>query len=267
MARASVISLLKKRSKQGLVSESPTPLYYQLYSLLKEQIVDGTIGYGSQLPTEQELGDAFGLSRITVKRAMDELAAENLVERRRGRGTSVTYKYKPKPVKAPLVGMLESIETMGRHTLTRTLDIAETIPPAEIRQELGLEEDAVACRLLRVRLTEDEKLPFAYYVSWTLAPASCFSEAALKKSTRVEILRNSGVSISRIDQLLSAETADATVARELNLKIGDPLLILVRRSYDNDGKLIDILRGSYNPAIFQYQMSMSLNDEGQEESE
>lgn len=262
MARASVISLLKKQNKQqGLVSEGPTPLYYQLYILLKDQIIDGTISFGSQLPTEQELGEAFGLSRITVKRAMDELAAEKLVERRRGRGTSVIYKYKPKPVQAPLVGMLESIETMGRHTLSTTLDISEMVPPAEVREELGLADDETACRLLRVRMTEDEKTPFAYYVSWTLVPKSRFTEAALKKFTRVEILRKSGIHLSRIDQLLSAEAARPEVARELNLREGEPLLVLVRRSYDSEGRLVDILRGSYNPAIFQYQMTMSVSDE------
>ncbi|WP_317928547.1 GntR family transcriptional regulator [Halioxenophilus sp. WMMB6] len=268
MARASVIALLKKRSKQqGVITEGPTPLYYQLYSLMKEQIVDGTISYGAQLPTEQELGDAFGLSRITVKRAMDELASEKLVERRRGRGTSVTYKYKPKPVKAPLVGMLESIETMGRHTVSNILDIAELPPPAEIREELGLANEETACRMLRVRLTEDEKVPFAYYISWTLAPKKLFSEAALKQHTRVELLRKSGVYLSKIDQLLSAEPAKAEVARELNMREGDPLLVLVRRSYDTAGKLIDILHGSYNPAIFQYQMTMSLDEEKPEAAE
>ncbi len=263
MVRASVIALLKKQSEQqGLIEEGPTPLYYQLYTLLKDQIIDGTISYGSQLPTEQELGEAFGLSRITVKRAMDELAAEDLVERRRGRGTSVIYKYKPEPVKAPLVGMLENIATMRRHTLTRLIDLSEIIPPAKIKEELGLRDNQAICRMIRVRLTEDEHKPFAYYVSWTKAPIECFSEEALEKKTRIELMREWGISLSRIDQLLSAEAARPEISRELNLKADAPLLVLVRRSYDTDGKLVDILHGSYNPAIFQYQMSTSLNDEG-----
>jgi len=263
LARSSIIATLQQYGRQhGLTWDGPTPLYHQLYTLLKEQIIDGTISYGAQLPTEQELGETFGLSRITVKRAMDDLSAEKLVERRRGRGTRVTYKYKPKPVKAPLVGVLENIETMGRHTLTRILDLAVAMPPADIREELGLSENATAYRLVRVRLTEDEKIPFAYYISWTVAPENTFSESLLKNTTRVELLRRKDVLLSRIDQLISAEAASADVARELNLREGTPLLLLVRRSYDSSGKLVDILFCRYNPVIFQYQMSMELNEAG-----
>lgn len=261
MARASIIASLKQTKKQKNINwDGPTPLYHQLYSLLKEQIIDGTISYGAHLPTEQELGEAFGLSRITVKRAMDELSAEKLVERRRGRGTTVTYKYKPKPVKAPLVEMLENIETMSRHTLTKKLDIAQAIPPAAVREELGLETSATACKLTRVRLTEDEKVPFAYYLSWTNTPIKTFSDNALKNHTRIELLRRQGINLSRIDQLISAEPADADVARELNLHENSPILVLTRRSYDTDGKLVDLLYCKYNPAIFQYQMSMELGE-------
>lgn len=261
MDKSSIIEILKQfEVQQGLEWDGPTPLYHKLYSLLKEQIVDGTISYGAQLPTEHELGEAFGLSRITVKRAMDELASEKLVERRRGRGTTVTYKYKPKPVKAPLTGMLESIETMGRHTIAKVIHIADRVPPADVRDDLGLTEGETACRLVRVRLTEDEKLPFAYYVSWTLTNSDTFSEKALQKHTRVELLKKQGTVLSRIDQFISAEAAPADVAKELNLKEFSPLLVVSRRSYDANGKLVDIMQGSYNPAIFQYQMSMEIND-------
>ncbi|GAA6184974.1 MULTISPECIES: GntR family transcriptional regulator [Alteromonadaceae] len=260
MSKLTIIKTLKQYSQHiGLEWNGPTPLYHKLYSLLKDQIVDGTISYGAQLPTEQELGEAFKLSRITVKRAMDELAAEKLVERRRGRGTSVTYKYKPKPAKSPLVGLLENIETMGRHTLSRTIEISQTVPPADIREALDLKDGETACRLLRVRLTEDEKVPYAYYISWTLTPASTFNAEALNNHTRIELLRQIGIDISRIDQIISAEVASPEVARELNIREGSPLLVLERRSYDSNDKLVDILYCRYNPSIFQYQMTMDLD--------
>jgi len=260
--KSSIDALMKNLGPNaGLDSHVPTPLYYQLYSLLKKQIEDGTIGYGAQLPTEQELGEAFDLSRITVKRAMDELAAESLVERRRGRGTSVIYKYKPKAVKAPLVQMIESIETMSRHTLTKVLDLNYAVPPADIREEFGIGQSDSLHRLLRVRLSEDDKLPFAYYTSWTKAPEECFSKSLLKKNTRVELMRKKGIELSRIDQRLSAEEASEDVAAELNLDVGAALLVVERRSYDVDENLTDVLRSQYNPKIFQYQMSMTLDSE------
>lgn len=236
----------------------PMPLYYQLYALLKDHILDGTIGYGSKLPTEQQLGHAFGLSRITVKRAMDDLAAEELVERRRGRGTSVIHQYKPKVVNAPLVEMLEGIENMGRNTKARVLDLANKLPPAEIREQFGLEANKKLCYLSRVRLSEKDSTPFAYYESWTKAPVGCFTKSALRDSTRIELLRKHDITLSRIDQFLSASAAITTVAEALKLKPKAPLLVLVRHSFDAEGNLVDILQGSYNPDMFRYQMSMHL---------
>ena len=82
-------SIFSEKQRQQLVKDAPTPLYFQLYTLLKSCIVDGTFQRGMRLPTEKELSDEFGISRITAKRALDELAGDNLVERRRGKGTHV----------------------------------------------------------------------------------------------------------------------------------------------------------------------------------
>ena len=113
---SSLDTLFSQRVRDGLSKASPEPLYYQLYSLLKGMILDGTLGKGERMPTEEQLAETFKVSRITAKRAMDELAAESLVERRRGKGTHIIYEYSPKPVKAPLVGMLQEIESMARNT-------------------------------------------------------------------------------------------------------------------------------------------------------
>ena len=99
-----------------LSKASPTPLYHQLFSILKARIVDGTLSLGLRLPPEERLADLFKVSRITAKRAMDDLADEGLVERRRGRGTHVIYQYSPKPVHAPLTGMLLEIQSMARNS-------------------------------------------------------------------------------------------------------------------------------------------------------
>lgn len=88
------IGVLLSESRRNDVSiTSPTPLYYQLCSTIKNYILDGTLRFGEKLPSEAELADSFNVSRITVKRALNELALENLVERARGRGTHVIYKY------------------------------------------------------------------------------------------------------------------------------------------------------------------------------
>ncbi len=66
---------------------SPTPLYHQIFLIIRDRIYDGTYAFESVVPGEHELCSIFGVSRITAKRALDELAAAKLVVRRRGRDT------------------------------------------------------------------------------------------------------------------------------------------------------------------------------------
>lgn len=252
--------LFSQRDLESLRGEAPTPLYYQMYVLLKNRILDGSITHGTQMPTEQQLAEAFNVSRITAKRAMDELAAEELVERRRGKGSHVIHHFESEPVQAPLVGMLEKLASMGRHTKVRVLDSGELVPPGDIRVELGLDEkDTMAHRLVRVRMSEDGE-PFAHYISWTVGIDKGFSEKDLQNRVRYDIMKDSGIEVSRIDQFIGAAVAQDFVAKELDMSVGDPVLTLTRRSYTEDGRLVDILYCHYNPKRFQYRMSLSMDD-------
>ncbi len=84
-----------EHQRDMLKQDQRTPLYHQLHILLRRSIHNGTFADGIQMPTEAQLSEYFEVSRITAKRAMDELAKEGLVERHRGRGTRVVYDYEP----------------------------------------------------------------------------------------------------------------------------------------------------------------------------
>src|SRR5258708_30661680 len=94
----------------------PTPLYHQIYVLLREQIVNGAYAAQASLPTEHELMRRFKVSRITAKRALDELAAEGLVHRSRGRGTRVVDGLRPAPVSGNISGLLANLLMLGLRT-------------------------------------------------------------------------------------------------------------------------------------------------------
>lgn len=251
--------LFSKRDLDLMQGDTPTPLYHQMYTLLKSRIMDGTISHGTQMPTEQQLAEMFGVSRITAKRAMDELAAEELVERRRGKGTHVTHHYEPEPVQAPLLGMLEKLASMGRHTRIKVIDVEKVVPPGDIRAELKLAPGEKAHRIIRVRSSEEGE-PFAYYISWTVGIQKGFTKRELEKGVRLDIIRENGLNLTKVDQYLGADKASLEVSRELEMKPGDPTLTLVRHSYTSDDKLVDILYCQYNPKRFQYRMSLSMDE-------
>jgi GntR family transcriptional regulator len=254
-----IAKLFSERDLDSLQSEAPTPLYYQMYTLLKNRILDGSIPHGTQMPTEQQLAEAFSVSRITAKRAMDELAGEELVERRRGKGTHVTHHYEPETLEAPLLGMLEKLSSMGRKTRVKVLDVGLLVPPGDIQVDLGLDSGEKAHRVVRVRYSEDGTA-FAHHISWTVGISSGFTERELEQRVRLDILKENGIEVNRIEQTISATAAQDFIASELGMKVGDPVLTLLRRSYTADGKVVDVLYCHYNPKRFQYRMSMGMDE-------
>lgn len=242
-----------------LQREAPTPLYYQLYTLLKQAIIDGRVVNGSRMPTEQQLAESFDVSRITAKRAMDELAGEALVERRRGKGSHVTYEYQPKPVQAPLIGMLQEIESMARHSTVRVMSCRQGKPPAAIAEVLGLKGGGKALFLARVR--SRDRQPFGHYASWT-AGLSGVSKSDFRSTPRLEIFRRHGIALTHVTQTISAEAASDELAERLEMRPGAPLISLLRHSYvTRKGKeqIVDILHAHYHPERFQYRMDLRLD--------
>ncbi len=259
---SSIAEIFSKSQMQALQRNEPTPLYFRLYSLLKNAILDGTIGNGAQMPTEQQLAESFGVSRITAKRAMDELAAEDMVVRHRGKGSHVTYEYIPQPVRAPLVGMLQEIESMARHSDVQLLECKKQKPPAAVREALGIKDSDRVLHLIRIRSRDGQ--PFGYFDSWTTGLGRAVRKRDFLSSSRMEVFRRLGLTITHVTQKISAVAANSELANHLQTEPGAPLLSLARHSFEThagEEHLVDCLQVYYHPDRFQYQMDLEL-DEG-----
>ena len=255
------------------------PLYHQLYALLKSKIVSGEFPPGSLLPSESDLATRFAVSRITTKRALNELGRDGLVERRAGRGTHVRLRPPSTPVlRAPLTGNLESLNIMGRETTVEVLSFERVPAPKAISDALRIKPHTLVDRAVRVRRNQGE--PFAYYLSHTIVlkdgaaskSESPIEQAAaktgpkamnrknLKTQTRLEIFRAMGIKLAEVDQVLNAAAANAEVAQALNLTVGAPVLSLTRTYIDSEGRVVDHLVGVYRPDRFEYHMHLSTLD-------
>lgn len=254
-------SIFSEKQRHALTKESPTPLYYQLYRLLKNCILDGTFALDAQLPTEKQLSREFGISRITAKRSLDELAEEGLVERHRGKGTHVVYRYKPQPLQAPLVGMLQELESMARNTTAVVLDGHMLQPPRQIREEFGMEPGETALYLSRVRQCDGRS--FGFYRSWTVGVQDPGSPKIFEQTPRLAYFRENGLEITHVKQTIRAVAASPEAAEALGVEPGSPLLSLTRRSYNqvnDEEQLMDYLEVLYHPDRFQYRMDLKLDD-------
>jgi len=253
-------TVFSQKQRQALSKDLPTPLYFQLYKLLKNGILDGTFINGSQLPTEGQLSEEFGVSRITSKRAMDELAREGLVERHRGRGTHVTHESTASPVHAPMVGLLQEIESIGQSTTALTLQCRMAQPPKKIRQLMGLAEDKNILHLRRVREYENKR--FGYYSSWTKLVDLPEDPGVFEHTPRMSYFRSKGFKVSFIKQSLTACAANAEAAKALGVERGTALLSMTRLSYknrDSQDYPVDYLRVLYHPERFEYRIDLELD--------
>ncbi len=253
-------TVFSQEQKQTLSKELPTPLYFQLYSLLKSGILDGTFINGAQLPTEGQLSAEFGVSRITSKRALDELAREGLVERHRGRGTHVTHESMETPMHAPMVGMLQEIESIGQSSTATVLQCRMAHPPAKIRRLLGLARDEKILQLHRVRHRNTTR--FGYYSSWTRGVQLPEDPSEFNHTPRMSYFRTKGLKVSFIKQSLTACAASAEAAKALGVERGTALLSLTRVAYRNRQKNsypVDYLRVLYHPERFEYRIDLELN--------
>ncbi|MBI3452545.1 MAG: GntR family transcriptional regulator [Rhodospirillales bacterium] len=234
----------------------PTPLYHQIYVLLREQILGGVYAGDAFMPTEHELMRRFGVSRITAKRALDELAGEGLVVRRRGRGTSVTRGVAAPPVNANISGLLENLLMMGLKTKVHIIDFGYVAAPDDVARALDLPRTSEVQRAVRVRALDGEAISFTTsYVPADLGRTYGRRDLALKPL--LALLEQAGVLIGSADQAIGAVLADSVVAPRLNVRVGSPLLSMTRTVFDQNGRPVEYIVILYRPDRYQYRMKLA----------
>jgi GntR family transcriptional regulator len=249
-----------ERSLSGLGSDLldpslPTPLYHQAFLVLRDRIRAGIFPTDSVLPGEQELTKLFGVSRITVKRAMNELAAAGLVTRHRGRGTVVTFNATIPAVKGSFDNLIESLRFMGLETDVELLDLTTVSAAGDIANQLDVEIGTPLQRAVRLRKLSGE--PFSYLVTHVPADiASHWSEEELGSIPLLTLLDRAGASAVEARQTIGACAAEASIAQALKIAPGSPLLEIVRVMLMRGGRAVQLIQGYYRPERFQYQMRM-----------
>lgn len=234
----------------------PTPLYHQIYVLLREQIVNGVYAARASVPTEQELTRRYGVSRITAKRALDELAAEGLVVRRRGRGTRVIDGLRPQPVSGNISGLLENLLMLGLKTQVEMVDFGYVPASAEVAQGLQVLPGAEVQRAVRVRSLDG--MPLSFTTSYVPAEIGrTYTRKDLARQPLLALLEKAGVLIGSADQAITATLADTVVAPRLKIRVGSPLISVTRTVADQNGRPVEYINILYRPDRYQYRMKLA----------
>ena len=237
-------------------TQLPLPKYHRIYLVLREQLAEGRFADG--LPGELALVAQFGVARVTVRRALAQLAAEGLISREVGRGTRPVdiHSKSSSSQRAQLAGLLENLVTMGLTTSVKVLEVRGISASAPIANALQISQGVEVQKAVRVRSTMEGALShITTYVPQVLAKA--FGRRELAKKPILVLLEESGVKVGRAHQTISARLADASVAEHLDVSVGTALLAVRRLIYDEADKPIQWLHGLYRPDRYEYQMALS----------
>lgn len=227
----------------------------QVYLVLRDRILSGAIGFGAKLPTENDLAGVHGVSRVTVRRALGELARERLIERRRSAGTRVIYRPSPAPMTADISGVLANLAEMGRRTAVKLLSFDYVPAEGAVAEALGAAPDQLLQRSVRVRSVDG--LPFSYLTTHVPESVSVtFTRQELAVRPLLELLERAGVKVERARQRFSAGLAAPDVAEALGLHTGSPLIELVRVVYDQTGRGIEHLHALYRPDRYAFEIDL-----------
>ncbi|PWC28226.1 GntR family transcriptional regulator [Teichococcus aestuarii] len=227
----------------------------RIYLLLRDRITGGTLPAGTRLPGEPDLAAEHGVSRVTIRRALDQLSNEGLVERRPGVGTFVRGGGVLAPTVVDFADVFTHLKEMGRRTEVRLLSFGYVLPPAPVAATLGLAPAERAQRAVRVRLMGGE--PFSHLT--THVPeriGTTYSEAEMASQPLLALLERSGLRVARARQSIGATLAGPEVAQALQVEIGAPLLSLTRLVEDEAGSAVEHLHALYRPDRFSFEMQL-----------
>jgi GntR family transcriptional regulator len=221
----------------ALTRSSPEPLYRQLAQHLESAI--GKLAPGDRLDSEGQLADRFGVSRITVRQAIEELARKQLVVRKQGKGTFVATPAVKHDLRR-LHGLLASLFAQSDAASTELLRYELATPPPNIVQALDLKRAQSALALDRLYLIGGR--PVAFAQAW-LAPAVAATPRAQADLISTEdMMRAAGIRIASSQVSIRAEAAGTTVGRLLALPARAPVLVLRRNALAADGVAKEVSR-------------------------
>ena len=240
-------------------STLPLPKYHRIYLVLREQLDDGRFSAG--LPGELALMQQFSVARVTVRRALQQLAGEGLITRRPGHGTHPVERAagqgtQPMPSRTGLTGLLENIVSMSLNTSVKVLQVETVAASPAVAAALGLAPGHKVQKAVRVRSTREG--PLSHITTYVPADvARRFGRRELARKAILLLLEESGVKVGRAEQSISARLADAEVADRLQVAVGSALLAVRRVIFDEQERPVQWLHGLYRPDRYRYQMHLS----------
>ncbi|MGW6459316.1 GntR family transcriptional regulator [Streptomyces sp. NPDC055078] len=231
---------------------SPVPLYFQLSQQLEAAIERGALTPGSLLGNEIELAGRLGLSRPTVRQAIQSLVDKGLLVRRRGVGTQVVHSQVKRPLE--LSSLYDDLEAAGQRPATVVLRNTAEAATAQVAAALGVAEGSEVQLIERLRYAHGE--PMALLTNHLPAGLLTCDTGQLEATGLYRMMRAAGITLHSARQSVGARAATATEAGQLAEKEGAPVLTMERTTFDDTGRTVEFGSHLYRASRYAFEFQL-----------
>jgi DNA-binding GntR family transcriptional regulator len=237
----------------ALDRSSPVPLYHQLAAELEAAIERGDLAHGQRLGNEADLAIDLGVSRPTIRRALQSLVDKGLLVRKRGVGTQIVQPQVRRTVR--LSSLYDDLAASEQEPATQVLLLRVAAASAEVAAQLRLAERTEVVHLERLRSARGR--PLALMRNWMpVEVAGELGVEQLESSGLYRLLRAGGVRPRVAAQRIGAKAADAREARLLGVRGGAPLVSSQRTTYDDDGRAFEYAAHLYRADAYAFEVTL-----------
>lgn len=232
---------------------SPVPLYFQVARQLEQAIESGTLPPGSRLDNEIALAGELGLSRPTMRQAIQYLVDKGLLVRKRGVGTHVARARVRRPV--GLTSLFDDLTSSGQEPTTAVLSHTVEAASGVVATALEVPEGTPVIALERLRSTNGEPLALMHnHLRADLVP---LQPELLEQRGLYEVLREAGVALASASQSIGARRATAAEAKLLDETRGAPLLTMRRTAFDDRGLVVEFGDHLYRASRYSFEVALT----------
>jgi GntR family transcriptional regulator len=233
-----------------LHDDSPVPLYLQIEEELRGMIQAGELGPLARVPSENALSERFGVSRMTARKAIDRLVAEDVMFRRPGKGTFVGQ---PKIAHDPsqLLSFSAAMNAQGVHHSTRVLEAGTGPAPSNIARDLRLSPGSRVILVRRLRLIDDQ--PVAIHTSFIPARFVAILQGDLTGSLN-QLMTSAGARVTSTNDSVECVLAVGEIARRLHVRAGSPLVFISGIAYSREMEALRHSEALYRGDRFRFRV-------------
>lgn len=230
--------------------QSPVPIYVQIEDYLKQRILQGEYAAHTAIPSERNLSDLFGVSRMTVRQSITNLVNEGLLYREKGRGTFVTST-KVEQALGGLTSFTEDMISRGMVPSNKIVHFGKGIPKADIIRSLQLEKEEEVFVAKRIRYADGEPMAIErIYIPVKLLPD--LNQEILNQSLYQFVEKDKGLKIAYASQFMEAALVNEEDAKLLQIEVPSPVIVIERKSYLDNECPFEIVQSIYRADRYKF---------------